>query len=62
MFRRVTRTELAQWLFRGDKDRAGPMIVQGVTRTGPPSGYSGGDKDRAGPVVVQGVTRTELAQ
>ena len=29
----VTRTELAQWLLRGDKDRAGPVIVQGVIRT-----------------------------
>ena len=36
----VTRTELAQWLLRGDNDRAGPMVVQG------------GNKDRAGPVVV----------
>ena len=25
----VTRTELVQWLLRGDKDRIGPVVVKG---------------------------------
>ena len=47
---RVTRTELAQWLVRGDNDRVGPMVVQE------------GEQGQSCPSGCLGVTRTELAQ